>query len=424
MNTTHYINNPWWENKPFETGIKREKYLQQFTQNFEHRLIQIITGLRRVGKSTLVKQAIAWLLEQKKIAPQDIFWFSLDNPILAEQSIAEIIDEFRAEFAHPVEKEIYAFIDEVQFRTGWELEIKSLYDTQNIKFILNGSSAVLLSEKVSALTGRFLKIDLYPLDFEEYLQFVGVSAVRANPAIIIGALQEYLLVGGMPEFVLSRPANYLRTTVESILFKDLVSKFNLRNPKILEDILLLLADRVGTVSSSLKLAKVLEINKDTILDYINYLEMVFLLGELSTYSTSRNKQIYNPPKIYFQDLGILSSYSSKFNYGAGIENLIYNFLMQQTKNDLHAKLGYWYEDKVEVDFLLAREGGRMLIDVKWINDVEEANLKSIELAMKACALKEAYIITRNCKSEVKLASGSQIKFIPAYEVLLGWEKLF
>lgn len=416
MNRYFYSKNPWWEGKSFATGVERKQYLEKLEQNIDQDLIQILTGLRRVGKSTIALQLVKRLVKNAGINPKRILFFSIEEPSISKTPISEIINDFRAEHNIRSNTKIYVFIDEIQFRDNWEQEIKSLYDSEKIKFVLTGSSAMLLSEKLSYLTGRYQKTQVFPLNFSEYLDFKKTKISKTNNYLLVKKAQEYLVEGGMPEHILNKPERYLETTVESILFKDLVSKFELRNPRILSDIIYLLSDRIGTTSSSLKLSKILEINKDTVLTYINYLNKIFLISELPNFSTSRNRQMYNPDKIYFEDLGIAKSYASKINYGALMENAMFNHIKMEILEQPKKKFGYWYEEKNEVDFVLFEKNEHVLIESKFVDRIEDIDFKPLEKAIKSLNPKKIIYVTKKIEGK-KDVNGNEIMFLPLHEFL-------
>ncbi|MBU1129994.1 ATP-binding protein [Patescibacteria group bacterium] len=415
MDRYFYLQNPWWENITFDTGIIRYNYVDQLEKSINQRLIQILTGLRRVGKSTIARQLVHLLINKKKVNPKKILFFSIEEPSISKTPIINIVNEFRSEHGIKSNTKIYVFIDEIQFRENWQQEIKSLYDTENIKFILTGSSAMLLSKKLSYLTGRYLKTQVFPLSFKEYLDFKKVKTIKVDRFLLAKHTESFFIDGGMPEYVLYKPDRYLQTTIESILFKDLVSKFKLRAPQILTELIYLLSDRVGSTSSSLKLSKILEINKDTVLTYLDYLNKTFITSELSNYSTSRNKEIYNPSKIYFEDTGVCNTYSSKTNYGALAENAIYNHLKKQLTEELRVKLGYWYENKNEIDFVIKKGNNKYLIESKWVDRIDE--IKSFNVLEKLKSIKKIFYITRTLKSKITIYS-HKVEFIPLHEFLI------
>lgn len=406
-----YLVNPWWEGRRFDAGIARPFYTQKLKEHFNSRLIQILTGLRRVGKTTIAFQLIQSLLKSGQVSPKHLLFFSAEEPSLIDKSFVEVIDFFRTEHSLSPEEKIFVFIDEVQFAKNWEQQIKSLYDSEKIKFVLTGSSAMLLSEKLAFLTGRYLKLKVFPLSFSEYLSFKNLRFKQTEAYLVNKQIKDYLVSGGMPEYVLNPVERYLETTVESILFKDLVSKFKLRNPSLLTELLYLLADRIGTRTSSLKLARLLEINKDTILTYLDYLEKTFITAKLPNYAFSRNKQVYNPPKIYFEDTGIASHYASKINWGALAENAVFNHLRVQLKDKLRVKLGYWYEKKLEVDFVLEISGERYLIESKWVDKKEKIDFKPLKQAISQLKPKKIFYVTYNVDDRLTL-DGLEVRLLP------------
>ena len=425
-----YLKNPWWQGKAFDTGILRPDYLDQLRNQFDTELIQIVTGLRRVGKSTLVLQLLKQLLERDIVKPQHTLFFSAEEPALVNLSFSNIINWFRADQGLNASDKIYVFIDEVQTRTGWEAEIKSLYDTQKIKFVLTGSSAMLLSEKLSLLTGRYLKTRVHPLSFVEYLAFNKVESKKLEQFKLQAHLENYLQIGGMPEFVLFQPEGYLETTVESILFKDLVTKFAIRNPAILTELLLLLADRVSSTTSTLKLANILQVSKDSVATYLEYLKQTFLVDILSSFSTSRNKVIYNPDKVYFEDLGILNRYAGKHNFGASAENALFLHLNPKVTSQLRSKWGYWHEKGSELDFIISDTNGWEVYEAKWVNKIDEINFKPLRKLLQQSnkvskshplhisKLKRITYVTANAEAQVEVCDVT-IQLVPLRLLLMS-----
>ncbi|MFW5720636.1 MAG: ATP-binding protein [Candidatus Dojkabacteria bacterium] len=418
MNEYFHASNPWWRNSTFDTSIPRQDYTDKLLKNFDQQLIQIITGLRRVGKSTIVRQLIQRLITEKCIDPHRIFWFSAEERIIENIPLSSIINEFRAFFEIESSEQIIVCIDEVQFRPTWVQEIKSLYDIENTKFILTGSSALLLSEHTDLLTGRFLKTVVYPLNFKEFLEFTGKTLDPTNPARNAKRADNYLKTGGMPEYVLRKPENYLQTTVESILFRDLVTSYKIRSPFMLGKMLALFADRVGTRSSSPKLARILEVSKDAVLDYTTYMEMVFLTSRLPIFSSSRNEQIYNADKIYFEDVGVLHTFSRKFNQGAAAENAVVNHLHRNVLQDIRTIIGYWWKDGKEIDFVVHEQGKTHAIEVKQVDYIEDLTTHQLEYALKYVKFDSITIVTRKLEGEVHL-KGHQATLVPLYKFLLN-----
>src|SRR3989344_6327448 len=161
--------NPWWEGKFVEESYSREKYLSQVSKNLSSREIIILTGLRRVGKTTIIKQIIKKLLEDHEA--ESILFLSLDSFNLLEFSIHQLIEEYRKIHKKSSSDFIYLFLDEVSSRDDFEKELKSIYDNENIKVICSSSIATLMRDKKASLTGRTKTIEVMPLNFQEFLIF-------------------------------------------------------------------------------------------------------------------------------------------------------------------------------------------------------------------------------------------------------------
>src|SRR3989338_3892028 len=172
-----YKQNTWWEGKFEEKSYPRKKYTSEILKNLKSKEIIILTGLRRVGKTTIVMQIINSLIETK-VKPEDILFVRLDTFNLLEFSIHQLIEEYRKIHKKASSDFIYLFLDEVSTRDNFEDELKSLYDNENMKVICSSSIATLMRDKKAKLTGRTKTIEVMPLDFQEFLEFK--EAKRSN----------------------------------------------------------------------------------------------------------------------------------------------------------------------------------------------------------------------------------------------------
>ena len=146
--------NPWWEEEPVLIGIKREKYLSYLERNIKNKDILLITGLRRVGKSTIMKQYIYQLIKEGGISSKKICYLSLDAYLFNKSSIMELVREFRKINNLRIGDKIYLSLDEVTSKESFKQELKNLYDFGNSKIFASSSSASLLIDKKAYLTGR------------------------------------------------------------------------------------------------------------------------------------------------------------------------------------------------------------------------------------------------------------------------------
>ncbi len=201
MENILYRYNPWWENgfENFEF-VKREELLGNFLAQLSNRQVIFITGLRRIGKTTLLKMLIKDLIENKNIEPNHILYVSLDDYLLDKNSIIEIVEEYRKIHKLKFDRYIYLFLDEITYKAYFELQLKNLYDSHNVKIFASSSSASLLKNRKAYLTGRSFVFEVLPLNFEEYLLFKKIKIKKANSHLIPQYFEDFLKTGGIPEY--------------------------------------------------------------------------------------------------------------------------------------------------------------------------------------------------------------------------------
>ncbi|MEF3692339.1 MAG: ATP-binding protein [Candidatus Moraniibacteriota bacterium] len=410
-----FVTNPWWEKKEFDSGIYRQKYLPKLIRSLKHKRAVLITGSRRVGKTTLLKQLIQYLIKEDKIAPKNILYALLDHPRLAKVSILEMVNEFREIHLLDRDEKIFLFFDEVQYLKDWEQEVKSLLDLENVKIFLSGSASTELFQKTPFLTGRYEKFKIDPLSFEEFLQFKNVDISSAEGYKYTAYLEEYIRLGGYPEYILQEDSSYFTDLLEAIIFKDIVYMHGIKNPDIIRDLLLLLSDRNGHQTSFTKLGKILGITVDTAKEYVNFLKQTFIVEEIERFSTSRSKKIYSAKKFYLHDTGMLHNLSGKFNLGSAAENILYKFL------STNFKVNFYYENQREIDFVFINEKKDIvLVESKYIDKFDELNKGALDTIRNvAIELKtnQVFVITRSLESRQE-NDGINIIFLPLSKFLL------
>lgn len=416
-----FVTNPWWEKKEFDSGISRQRYLPGLIKSLKHKRAVLITGSRRVGKTTLLKQLILHLITEERVRPKNILYVLLDHPRLAKISILEIVEEFRRTHLLDRSEKIFLFFDEVQYLKDWEQEVKSLLDLENVKIFLSGSASTELFQKTPFLTGRYEKIKIDPLNFEEFLQFKGVNISPTEEYKYGEYLEEYIKIGGYPEYILQRDSSYFTDLLESIIFKDIVYMHGIKNPDIIRDLLLLLSDRNGHQTSFTKLGKILGITVDTTKEYMNFLKQTFIIEEIERFSTSRSKKIYSAKKFYLHDTGLLHDLSSKFNLGSAAENILYKFL------SANFNVNFYYENQREIDFVFRDEKNKLvLVESKFIDKIDELNdgmMSAIENAAIDLGGDKVFVITRSLDMEHKF-NDINIVFIPLGKFLISDPKSF
>mgnify|MGYP001566872820 CR=1 FL=1 len=335
--------NPWWENKFSDNSYPRERYLKQILDNLKSKEIIILTGLRRIGKTTIIKQTIKHLLENK-IKPGDIFFISLDSFNLLEFSIHQLIEEFRKIHKKSSSDFFYLFLDEVSSRDNFEQELKSIYDNENIKVICSSSIATMMRDKKASLTGRTKTIEVMPLSFQEFLIFKEAKIAKSDSEKLESYFRDYLKLGGIPYYVLTEDKSYLNELVESIIYKDIIAYHKIGAEKTIKELFILLCQRVGKPMSYNKIAEILKISVDSAKRFVGYFEKAYLFYIVDRYSKSVNEKTTSPKKVYIGDIGIKNLITGFKDLGASYENLV--FLNIKDKNP-----SYYLEDSVEIDFI-------------------------------------------------------------------------
>ena len=359
--------NPW--EKSIDTGIKREKYVKKIYPYLERKEVVVLKGIRRAGKSTIVRQLIIELIINK-IDKKQILYLNLEDYNFGNDLRIELFDQILSAYKKYSNNKdrIYLFIDEIQKIQGWEKWIRTKYDlNENIKFAITGSSASLLSKDFSTLlTGRNLSFKIMPLSFSEFLTFSKSKS-----------LQEYLEYGGFPEVVLEKSSDkkafLLQQYFEDIIHKDIIDRYNIRNTKQLMEIARYLISTSGSKVSLNKLSKVFGISKDTISTYMGYMINAYLLFEVTyfSYSAKIKHDISKLPKLYVLDNGLVNAVTTNYskNLGKLYENAILIRLAEQFED-----ISYWSELNSEVDFIV----DSMAINVTATDRIYKREMRGLE----------------------------------------------
>ncbi len=337
-----YEMNPWWEEKIKEIGVIRNKYLDQINKFLSNKDIIFLTGLRRVGKSTIIKQIIFQLINDG-INPKHICYLSLDAFIFRESSIMDLVRKYRMIHNLRKSEKIYLFLDEITTKKSFKQELKNLYDLGGVKIIASSSSSSLLIDKKAYLTGRSRTLLINPLDFNEFLIFKNYKSKKSEKYLLEKYFKEYMEFGGMPEYVLTSDSTYITNLVENIIYKDIIAFHGIRNIEVVKDLFKLLCERVGKQLSYNKIANVLDISKDTAKKMIGYFVEVYLFYIVEKDARSLNERIKETKKIYCADVGIKNVTTGFRDLGAIYENLV--FLKIKSFNPKYFKV-----NGIEIDF--------------------------------------------------------------------------
>jgi len=380
--------NPW--EKKIETGIIRAKYVQKIYSYLERKEVIVLKGIRRSGKSTIIKQLISELIENN-IDKTQILYINLDDYNFANSLSIPLFEEVLSAYKEYSgnKRKTYFFIDEVQKIEGWERWVRTKYDLEeNIKFIVSGSSASLLSKELSALlTGRNLSFIIMPLSFMEFTNFKND-----------GSLEEYMQFGGFPEVVLEKSEEkklfILNQYFEDIIHKDIVDRYDIRNAKQLVELARYLVGSTGSKVSLNKLSKVFGLSKDTLALYVSYMIDAYLLFEVTyfSYSAKIKHDVTKLPKIYALDNGLVNVVNIRYskNKGQMFENTVLLRLLEQ-----FSEISYWSELKSEVDFVVSK----LAINATSEDEIPEREMRGLKEFCEAHAGFSHLLITPSTTKE-------------------------
>jgi len=407
--------NPWWKSSGVSKELAKEFKRDAFNkvkERLNYRQIVILSGLRRVGKTTILYQMIELLL--KKEQPTKIFYFTFDKKV---ESILKILDSYAELSNIDYKKEkIFVFFDEITKVKDWAEEIKILYDSfPNIKFHLSSSSSINLEEDaVKNLTGRYFLINIQPLNFKEYLQLTRNEKILNNLPLYMKEVhkefKKYLL-RSFPETILWEDEliikDYLRTMIiDKIVKSDLPTKFNNLNKDLLTTLIELIYKEPGMYVDYDHLAKNLKVSKKTLFMHFYYLEFCYLIRKIknfrpSTFSTTRKLQRVYP---YWWTL----AYCYTDNFDKIAENLI------SSTCDLKY---YWRENGKEVDFLLVENKKILPIEVKNKDHIDVTDMKNMLYFNEKNKIKKGVLIY-NGEEKTEVFEKTEIHLIPFWKFLL------
>jgi len=374
-----------------ETGIPRSRLVDvEQASSLPHAVI--ISGLRRVGKSTLLAQ------KAHKLG-KDVFYYLNfeDDRFLGFQS-EDMNDLYQTLVEMFGERKIFV-VDEVQNVTGWEHFIRRFMD-MGFKFYITGSNASLLSRELGTrLTGRYVPIELFPFSFHEFLEFRGQPTpdlqrmTTADKGVLKSALGTYLQMGGIPDALKYPELPLLRTLYDDVLYRDIAARYHLDAVTALKELAFYLMSNPAGLVSFNKLKDQFHLGSvNTIKSYIDYMENSWLVFTLNLYDFSVKRQQIAPKKIYCIDSGLSNAVGFGFSRNAGklLENLVFLALRRQSQKIFY----YTTPSGFEVDFYLPEE--QQLVQVTQNLDApatRDRELRALAAAVQSVKVKSALILS-------------------------------
>jgi len=403
--------NDWWftgkVRKELAPPFRRHVYTR-ILESLNERQILVLTGLRRVGKTTLLYQAIDRLLENEDASR--ILYFSFDELTADPKEILELYE--KRILRKPIEEagKVFIFFDEIQYSHNWPSIVKRFYDLYpNVKFFLSGSSSLLLSkEATERLAGRFFFLELGPLTFVEFLEMKGIAIdISDFPRRAETYFFNYATKAGFPEIIdwdsEVKIAEYVKNSVVGrVILRDLPIIFKTRDLILSEKIVQHILSSPGIMVNVNELSRNWGESKITISNYLKFLETSLIIRSLSNFRPSYLSASRKLKKYYPATTSLIFSNSKEFfenNFGAVLETYVVNALRANF---------YFREGKREIDIVL-KDGKLLPIEVK--TTIDERDLKGFSKLMKYIGADKGVIVSLN-----QSISKGNIEVLPAYLV--------
>ena len=399
-----YEYNPQLVGKKVELpSFKRHLYFE-LLKWIDKKQIIAITGLRRVGKTTLMKQ----LMQQFDNAT----FFSFDEEeTQTKKALLFVIDFFINNL-----KSKYIFLDEVHYIKDWEGVLKRYYDTKNIKFVVSGSESLELKKGKESLAGRIVTFLLEPLNFREYLELKGKKIEKVDYPSMLPEKEffefefvEYLYKGAFPEIVNEKDEEVIRKyitelVVKKIIYGDIPRIFEIRRRDLLFALFRYICNNSANLFEIKNLCNIFSADYETISNYLFYLQEAFLIKVSKIYSKSIAKRIRRNKKIYVVHPSVALAV-----LGYKRDMLVEKILGQYVESLFGGKHFWRDKHKNEVDIVIE---GRPA-EVKYKSDISKEDTKGILRFMNTFKSKYGIIVTKDLFKEEKV-NDAKISYIPAW----------
>ncbi len=360
----------FWNGQKPALGYERKTYLDKISKYIDNKLIKVLVGQRRSGKSYILRQIIFYLINSKKINPANIFY--INKEYLGFDEIRNAVDLERL-FLYYKEKlqisgKVYIFLDEVQNIENWQIFVNSYSQdyTSDCELFITGSNSKLLSgELATLLSGRYVKFDILPFGFFEYTAYKNVPADKQS-------FVQYLQDGGLPEMLHFTDddikTHYVQSLKDTLILRDIVQRHKVKDIVLLDDLFKYLATNIAnpvSINNIIKYFKSLQkkTNYETLSSYINYLKDSFIFHEVERYDLRGKKVLGGVKKYYLNDLafknylyGILPT-----DIGYNLENIVY---LQLLRMGYKVKTGK--KENAEIDFIAEKDNTKCYVQVSYL----------------------------------------------------------
>ena len=379
--------------------------------------ITTIVGPRRSGKTYTMFN----LIKENNIPPSGYIFLNFEDVGL-DTTDSAIIERSIVQhtFIYGNEPE-WIFLDEIQNLLEWQKALYSIYEKKRFKIVVSGSTSKLTSKEIaSGLRGRSVTVPVFPLSLKEVVKFKGFERrdvySMTKRAEILRIFSQYLQIGGFPQlwFNTVNPNIFFQNYVETIVYRDIVERYRVKNPQLFRSLLPILAASNAKEVSIKKLhntfaSKGVKLSKSSFYNYIYYLQEIFLVNLLKKIHYKERESLLSVPKIYFSDTGLVSylhTTSFERNWGRLLENIIFLELYKKLLTGDIYGLFYWKSNGGEVDFVVKKFPGEVseLIQVTYATtdeEIEDREIKGIMKAKKIFSNARSLIITWNFEGEIQ-----------------------
>lgn len=430
--------NTWWEGTPIIVPEYKRHIYADVQKYMKTKQIIAIVGLRRVGKTSLMKQIIKENIEKNK---ENTFYFLFDELLAQNPEVLEdVLDHYLKTIAKEGRK--YIFLDEIQKVPYWQDILKRFYDTrEDIKFIISGSASLQIKKSKESLAGRIYDFFMPVLTFREFLELNSLTIEKAKidfrsmkriyeenlhkMPLIEELFLKYVLKGAFPELVLEEDEdiikNYIRNSViDKIILEDIPSVFDVKKKDVLSSMLEYCSRETSNLLDVTNLSKLLNVNYQTARSYLFYLQNSFLIDIVYNYSKSTAKQLRKNKKVHIVHPSItitIMRYSRDILsvdevMGKYVESIVF-----EHSKLLSERISFWRTpQKEEIDIILEAET-IIPIEVKYRRNVELSSANNIIKFANKHKLKKGIVVTRDFFDEKEI-DNINILFVPTWLFLL------
>jgi len=407
----------FWGGENIRIGVPRQKYLDQITEFSGNRLIKVLIGQRRVGKSYILRQLIQNLID-REINPNNIFYLDKEHLDFVDLTDRRELDQLIRLYLKnlTIKGKVFLLLDEVQEIAGWEKLVSSYAqdNQQEYEIYITGSNSHMLSSELGTyLSGRYVPINVFPLSFSEFV--TGYNVQPDKPGLI-----NYLQQGGLPELInletTEARRHYVMALQDSILLNDIVKKFGIHDVSLLKRLFHFLCSNIGSLFSVNKLvnhlnSKGAKTNFETLSRYVDHLEQALLIHDCSRYDIRGKEILSGSRKYYVNDLAFREYLTPGFDPGLSrrLENCIYLHFKAQGY-----KVYAGTNRNLEVDFVLEKGEDRIYIQVCYLltdESIIEREYRSIE------TIRDSFPKIVISMDDVQFGTRKGIRHYLAWEVL-------